>query len=117
MTGRLEGIGIATLLVSLALVTLSSAGAKPGVAIDSAVMSGKTITCDPNPAGPDYVGGVDVSGNRITPADIGAGTGVDPSRISATPVLVPFRHGRHIEIVVQGVKPAEPTVHCKGRRR
>ena len=108
MAGRLEGIGIATLLVSLALVALSYAGAKPGAATDSAVISGKTSTCDPNLAGPDYVGGVDVAGNRITPADIGGGPGVDLSHISATPILAPGRHGRHVEVVVQGAEPAEP---------
>jgi hypothetical protein len=107
MAGKLERTGIATLLVSLALVALSAAGARPGVAIDSAVISGKTSTCDRNLTGPNYVCGVDVSGRRIAPADIGGAPGVDLSHISATPVLMPGRHGRHMEVVVQGVEPAE----------
>ena len=111
MAGRLEGIGIATLLVSLGLVALSNAEGQPGAVPDSAVSSGKTNTCDPNLAGPDYVGGLDVSGNRVPPADIGGEVGVDSSDISATPILVPGRHGRHIEVVVQGAKPAKPP--CK----
>jgi len=111
MAGRLEGVGIATLLVSLALVALPAADARPGSATDSAVNSDKTSTCDPNLAGPDYVGGVDVSGNRVPPADIGGEVGVDVSDISATPILVPGRHGRHVEVVVQGAKPAKP--RCK----
>jgi hypothetical protein len=108
MAGRLEGVGIATLLVSLVLVALPPADAKPGPSTDSAVSSGRTITCDPNLAGPDYVGGVDVEGHRITPADIGGGPGVDLSHISATPILAPGRHGRHMEVVVQGAEPTEP---------
>jgi hypothetical protein len=111
MAGRLEGVGIATLLVSLALVALPAADARPQVATDSAVSSGKSDTCAPNLAGPDYVGGVDVSGNRVPPADIGGEVGVDLSDIFATPVPVPGRHGRHIEVVVQGAKPAKPP--CK----
>jgi hypothetical protein len=99
-------------LVSLALVALSAAGTQPGATIDSAVISGKTGTCDPNLAGPNYVGGVDVSGRRITPADIGGAPGVDLSHISATPILAPGRHGRHMEVVVQGVEPAE-TAPCQ----
>jgi hypothetical protein len=108
MAGRPEGVGIATLLVSLSLVALTGAGAKPDVKIDSAVNSGETDTCAPNLAGANYVGGVDVSRNRIAPADIGGGSGVDLSQISATPVLVPGRHGRQVEVVVQGVEPAKP---------
>ena len=117
MFGRLEGIGIATLLVSLALVALPCANAKSDAAGDRAVKRGNTDTCDPNLAGPDYVGGVDVSGNRIAPADIGGGEGVDLSRVSATPILAPGRHGRHVEIVVQGAEPAKSAPPCKRPRR
>jgi hypothetical protein len=108
MAGRLKWFGIATLLVSLGLVALSYADAKPGTPIDSAVISDKTSTCDPNLAGPDYVGGVDVAGNRIVPADIGGGRGIDLSHVSAIPILAPDRRGRHVKVVVQGVEPAEP---------
>ena len=117
MAGRLEGVGIATLLVSLVLVALSNADAKPGAAKDNAVTSGETDTCEPKLAGADYVGGVDVSGNRITPADIGGTSEVDLSHVSAAPVLVPGRHGRNVEVVVQGVEPAAPAHPCKGRPR
>jgi hypothetical protein len=67
MAGRLEVIGIATLLVSLTLAVLPGAHAKPGAVKGSATNSGITDTCEPNLAGADKVGGVDVSGNRITP--------------------------------------------------
>ena len=113
MVNRPEGIGIATLLVSLVLVALPYANARPGTARDSAVNSGETDTCDPNLAGPDYVAGVDVSGNRIIPADIGGGAGVDLSRVSTTPVLAPGRRGRHVEIVVQGAEPVKSVPPCK----
>ena len=115
MAGRLEGVGIATLLVSLGLIALSSAEARPGAVPDSAVSSGKTNTCEPNLAGPDYVGGVDVEGNRIAPADIDGGSGVDLSRISATPVLAPGRLSRRVQVVVQGVEPAKPPCERKPR--
>jgi hypothetical protein len=111
MAGRLEAIEIATLLVLLTLVALPHADAKPGVAKDSAPRSGNTDTCEPNLAGADYVGGVDVLGNRITPADIGGG--VDLSQVSATPLLVPGRHSRHMKIVVRGVELAKPASPCK----
>ncbi|MGA7674376.1 MAG: hypothetical protein WCA78_04945 [Rhizomicrobium sp.] len=113
MVGRIEGIGIATLLVLLILVALPCADARPGNQKDSAVISGKTTTCDPNLAGADYVGGVDVAGNRITPADIGGEDGVDLSQASAIPILKPGRHGRQVELLVQGVKPAKSAAGCK----
>ena len=115
MAGRLEGIGIATLLVSLALVALPCANANSVAAGDRAVKRGITDTCDPNLAGPDYVAGVDVSGNGIALADLGGGAGVDLSRVSATPILTPGRHGRHIEIVLQGAEPARPPCERKAR--
>lgn len=108
MIRRAETGGIATLLVLLELVALPYANARPRTAEDSAVNSGETDTCAPNLAGAGYVGGVDVEGNRITPADIGGGTSVDLGRISATPVLVPGRHGRQADVVVQGAEPAKP---------
>ena len=115
MADRLEGIGIATLLVSLALVALPCANANSVAAGDRAVKRGITDTCDPNLAGPDYVAGVDVTGNRIAPADIGGGSGVDLSRVSATPILTPGRHGRHVQVVVQGAEPAKPSCERKPR--
>ena len=113
MAGKPEGIGIATLLVLLVIVALPCADAKPGTQQSNAVISGKTSTCKPNLAGADYVGGVDVAGNPITPADIGGGEGVDINQVSATPVLVPDRHGRHVELVVQGAKPVKSAPGCK----
>ena len=117
MAGRLEGIGIATLLVSLALVALPEADAGPRAPVAGPAAGGKTRPCDADLAGPDYVGGVDVSGNRIAPADIGGGEGVDLSRVSATPILAPGHHGRHVEIVVQGAEPAKSAPPCKRPRR
>jgi hypothetical protein len=111
MAGKLEGVGIATLLVSLALVAPPYADAKPGAAKVGAVNRDNTDTCQPNLARADYVGGVDVSGNRIAPADIGVG--VDLSHVSATPILVPGRHSRHMEIIVRGVGTAKPAPPCK----
>ena len=117
MAKKPEGIGIAILLVLLAIFMFPGANAKPGTAKSSPVTSGKTNTCAPNLAGADYVGGVDVEGNRVAPADIGGGESVDLSQISATPVLVPDRHGRHVELVVQGVKPAKSAPGCKRQPR
>ena len=115
MAGRLEGVGIATLLVLLGLVALPNATAKHGGSLENAITSGETDTCDPKLAGADYVGGVDVSGNHVVPANIGGGFAVDLSHVSAAPILVPGRHGRHVEVVVQGAEPAEPAPPCKGR--
>ena len=113
MAGRLEGIGIATLLVSLALVALPCAHARPLVPAANPAAVEKTRSCVADLSGPDYVAGVDVSGNRIAPADIGGGSGVDLSRVSATPILTPGRHGRHVEIVLQGAEPAKSVPPCK----
>ena len=117
MATKPEGIGIAILLVLLAIIASPGVNAKPGTPKNNAVTSGKTSTCAPNLAGADYVGGVDVEGNRVAPADIGGGDSVDLSQISATPVLVPDRHGRHFEFVVQGVKPAKSAPGCKRQPR
>ena len=115
MVGRLEGIGIATLLVLLALVTLPCADARSGLTAARPAAVEKTPSCDADLAGPDYVAGVDVSGNRIAPADLGGGQGVDLSRVSVTPILAPGRHGRRMKVVVQGVEPAGPPCQRKPR--
>ncbi len=115
MAGRPEAIGITTFLVLLALVALPCAQAGPAKSKASAVISDNTDTCRPNLAGADYVGGVDVSGNRITPAD--TEPSVDLSQVSVTPVLVPNRRGRRMEIVVEGAVPAKSAPGCGRRRR
>lgn len=115
MANRVEVVGITTLLVLLALVALPCAQAGPAKPQASAVISDNTDTCRANLAGADYVGGVDASGNRITPAD--TGPGVDLGRVSVTPVLVPNRHGRRMEIVVEGAEPAKPAPDCNRRPR
>ena len=63
-----------------------------------------------NSASPDYVGGVDVDGNRITPADVDGGVSADLSHVEITPIQ--GRGGGHGKVAVQGVKLTHGEPDC-----
>jgi hypothetical protein len=101
---------IAWALVCLALVALplkNPAFARPS---DPILTGEKPGPCDPKLESPDYVGGVDVDGNRITPADIDGGVSADLSHVAVTPIQ--GRDGGHGKVAVQGVKLTKGGPDC-----
>ncbi len=108
---RKQGAVSASLLLFLVLSAVSAAAAEAKERVPAATASAQ---CDPDLESPDYVGGVDVNGNRIVPADIGGGVGVDLSHVTVTPVVRPG--GRRPQAVVQGLKfgPADPPCTPRG---
>jgi hypothetical protein len=105
---RNKGRFSASLLLSLALSPVSFVWAGTIAPKERVPRATTPAQCDPDLDSPDYVGGVDVNGNRIVPADVGGGVGVDLSHVTVTPVMRPG--GKRPDIIVQGVKlgPADP---------
>ena len=101
---------IAWALICLALVALPFEN--PAFAWASGPIRGseKSAPCDPKLESPDYVGGVDTEGNRITPADVDGGVSVDLSHVAVTPIE--GRHRGHDEVAVQGVELTQGEPDC-----
>jgi len=104
---------IATTLLCLMLVALSSADAMPKPA-PGAIRIGKTTPpCDPKLAQSAYIGGSDVDGNPVVPADLDGGVAVDLSKLQVEPIL--GRGGRRF--AVQDAVPIRAAPACAPAHR